>query len=115
MTGKDKNGKVRRSSSHVVLTSPLVPKPIHYRYAWARNPHANLVSGWDKLPLATQRSDTWTLSDMYKAYTGKQPTNTIDKLEGNESSELKKALIAADLKRRLHEARALLMQLEDAQ
>ena len=29
--------------SRVVLTSPLVPKPIHYRYAWARNPHASLI------------------------------------------------------------------------
>ena len=43
----------------------MVPKPIHYRYAWARNLHANLVSGWDKLPLATQRSDSWTMSDLY--------------------------------------------------
>ena len=115
VTGKDKNGKVRRDSSRVVLTSPLVPKPIHFRYAWARNPHANLVSGWDKLPFATQRSDSWTLSDMYKAYTGKKPTNTIDKLEGNENGELKKALIAADLKRRLYEARAFLKQHEDLQ
>jgi sialate O-acetylesterase len=113
VTGKDKNGKVRRDSSRVVLTSPLVSKPVHFRYAWARNPHANLVSGWDKLPLATQRSDTWTLSDMYQAYTGKKPTNTIDKLEGNESGDLKKALITADLERRLYEARALLKQHED--
>lgn len=112
VTGKDKNGKVRRDSSRVVLTSRLVPKPVHFRYAWARNPHANLVSGWDKLPFATQRSDSWTLSDMYKAYTGKKPTNTIDKLEGNEPSELKKALMAADLERRLHEAREFLKQHE---
>ena len=114
VTGEDSKGKVRRDSSRLVLASPLVPKPVHFRYAWARNPHANLVSGWDKLPLATQRSDAWTLSDMYKAYTGKTPTNTIDKLEGNESGELKRALIASDLERRLHEARALLKQHGDS-
>jgi len=113
MTGTDAQGKPRRDSTRLVLTSPLVPKPVHFRYAWARNPHANLVSGWDKLPLATQRSDSWTLTDMYKAYTGKDPINKIDKLEGNESAELKKALIAADLQRRLHEARALLKEHED--
>jgi len=112
VVSKDKNGKVRRDSRRVVLTSPLVPKPIHYRYAWARNPLANLIGGWSKLPIGTQRSDSWTVSDMYKAYTGKDPTRTIDKLEGNEMSELKKALMAADLERRLHEAREFLKQHE---
>jgi sialate O-acetylesterase len=114
VTGKDGNGKVRKDSSRLVLTSPLVPKPIHYRYAWARNPHANLVSGWDKLPFATQRSDSWTLSDLYTAFTGKETAKEIDKLEGHESGELKKALRAADLKRRLHEARALLEQYDES-
>ena len=52
------------------------------------------------------------MSDLYTAYTGKKPTNTIDKLEGDETGELKKVLIAADLERRLHEARAFLKQHE---
>ena len=104
----------RPSSNRLVLTSPLVPRPIHYRYAWARNPYANLVSGWSKIPLATQRSDSWTLSDMYKAYTGKKPINAIDKLERSEIGELKQALKAADLHRRLYEARALLKEYEDS-
>ena len=108
VTGTDSKGKPRKDSRRLVLTSPLVPKPIHFRYAWARNPHANLVSGWDKKPLATQRSDSWTLTDLYTAYTGKQPANSIDKLEGNERGALEKALKAADLERRLHEARAFL-------
>jgi sialate O-acetylesterase len=115
VTRTDVNGKERKDSSRLVLTSPLVPKPVHYRYAWARNPHANLVSSWDKLPLATQRSDSWTMSDLYTAYAGKKPTNTIDKLEGNESGELKNALKAADLKRRLHEAKTLLKEHENSQ
>ena len=101
---------MRRDSSRVVLSSPLVPKPIHYRYAWARNPHANLVSAWDKLPFGTQRSDSWTLTDMYTAYTGKKPANSSNKLEGSERGELSQALQAADLERRLYEARAFLKQ-----
>ena len=105
---KDKNGKVRRNTTKVVLTSPLVAKPIHYRYAWARNPHANLVSGWGKHPIATQRSDSWTLADMYNAYVGERAASTTPMLERSELRELRKALQAADLERRLHEARAFL-------
>jgi sialate O-acetylesterase len=105
---KDKNGKVRRNTSKVVLTSPLVAKPIHYRYAWARNPHANLVSGWGMHPIATQRSDSWTLVDMYRAYVGERAASTTSMLERSELGELKEALQAADLERRLHEARAFL-------
>lgn len=108
VTGKDKNGKVRKDSSSLVLTSPLVSDPIHYRYAWARNPHANLVSAWDKLPFATQRSDAWTLSELYKSYTGKEPQNNIDQLEGNEKAELKLSLQKEDLRRRVFEAQAFL-------
>ena len=49
---------------------------------------------------------------MYKNYTGKTPTNHIDKLERNETGELKAALKSADLERRLHEARELLKKYE---
>ncbi|MFT5905766.1 MAG: sialate O-acetylesterase [Cryomorphaceae bacterium] len=110
ITSRDKNGKVRRNTGQVVLTSPLIPKPIHYRYAWARNPHASLVSAWNKLPIGTQRSDSWTLPDMYKSYTGKESVSTTGKLERREVGELKKALIATDLERRVHEAKVFLKQ-----
>ena len=108
---KDKNGKVRKDTRRVILSSSLIKNPLHFRYAWARNPHANLVNR-SKLPLGTQRSDSWTLTDMFKHYTGKTPTNEFDKLERNESGELKAALKAADLERRLHEARELLKKYE---
>jgi sialate O-acetylesterase len=60
ITGKDqKNQKV------LVLTSPMVPEPVHYRYAWARNPMGNLqVLGNTDIPFATQRSDTWPHGEM---------------------------------------------------
>ena len=112
ITGKDNKGKPRRDSTRLTLSSPLVPKPIHFRYAWARNPHANLVSAWDKLPLATQRSDTWTLADLYKSFVGKEPMSQTDKLQGDEMGELKKSLQAADLKRRLYEAKVFLEEHE---
>ena len=112
ITGKDNKGKPRRDSTRLTLSSPLVPKPIHFRYAWARNPHANLVSAWDKLPLATQRSDTWTLADLYKSFVGKEPKSQTDKLQGDEMGELKKSLQAADLKRRLYEAKVFLEEHE---
>lgn len=111
----DKSGKGKRDTSRVVLTSPLVPKPIHYRYAWARNPHASLVSDWSKLPIGTQRSDSWSLPEMYQSYTGKQSVNAAGKLERSEVAALKKALIAADMERRIHEAKEFLKQHDGSQ
>lgn len=46
----------------LVLSSPFVDQPVHYRYAWARNPMANLGNG-RQVPLATQRSDDWLLEE----------------------------------------------------
>jgi sialate O-acetylesterase len=115
ITSTDRNGKSQRSSSQVELTSPLVPKPIHFRYGWARNPHASLIGAWSKLPIGTQRSDSWTLSDMYKTYTGKEAINGTGPFERSESAELMKALKAADLERRLHEAKEFLKQNEKTQ
>jgi sialate O-acetylesterase len=60
VTGKDqKNQKV------LVLISPMVPAPLHYRYAWARNPMGNLQAlGNTDIPFATQRSDDWPHGEM---------------------------------------------------
>lgn len=102
--GKDGRGRDRRDNRAIVLSSPLVPNPIHYRYAWSRNPLANLKTS--TIPLATQRSDNWTLTDMYEAYTGKKPEEGF--MNRRERGELKRALQKADLDRRLAEAKALL-------
>jgi hypothetical protein len=45
---------------------------------------------------------------MYKSYTGKESVSTTGKLERSEVGELKRALIAADLERRVHEAKEFL-------
>jgi sialate O-acetylesterase len=92
----------------VVLSSPLVPEPVYFRYAWARNPLENLKSlDLTGLPFDTQRNDTWSLADMYEFYTGRK-TKTLGVLDGAENKELVAALKAEDLKRRIHEAKELL-------
>lgn len=60
--GVDGRGRVQYDRKKLVLTSPLVEKPIHFRYAWGRNPLANLQATGNKdLPVATQRSDDWPM------------------------------------------------------
>lgn len=92
----------------IVLTSPLVPEPLYFRYAWARNPLENLKStDLTGLPFDTQRNDTWSLADMYELYTGKKP-KTPGIIDAGESRALSSALRAEDLKRRIEDAKALL-------
>lgn len=92
----------------VVLTSSLVPEPLYFRYAWARNPLENLKSADNVgLPFDTQRNDTWSLADMYGIYTGKK-TKAPGVLDRPENNELIKALKAEDLKRQIEDAKALL-------
>ncbi len=106
--GKDKSGQPQITWKALVLSHPLVPNPIHYRFAWGRNPMGNLRMVFIKdLPFATQRSDNWTVADMYENYTGKKSA-VPGQVHGGEAEELKQELKAADLERRIYEARALL-------
>jgi sialate O-acetylesterase len=108
VTGKDDNGQPQHNWKALVLSHPLVPNPIHYRFAWGRNPMGNLRMVYIKdIPFATQRSDNWTVADMYENYTGKKSA-VPGQVHGGETEELKKALKAADLERRIFEAQALL-------
>lgn len=103
-----KSGGPDWERSMVVLTSPLVPEPLYFRYAWARNPLENLKSSDNVgLPFDTQRNDTWTLADMYEIYTGRK-TKEPGVLDGSENRELLMALQAEDRRRRIEEAKALL-------
>jgi len=108
VTGKDNNGKPQHNWKALVLSHPLVPNPIHYRFAWGRNPVGNLRMVYIKdIPLEAQRSDTWKVADMYENYTGKKSA-VPGLVNGGEAEELKKALKAADLERRIFEAQAFL-------
>jgi sialate O-acetylesterase len=97
----DEKKHVHRSV--IVLTSPFVPEPVAYRYGWHRNPMGNLKIQSSELPVPIARSDTWTLNDLYEAYTGKT-TASPTAMNRAERGELRRALEAADTRRRLEEA-----------
>jgi sialate O-acetylesterase len=108
--GTDGRNRSQSDKRVLVLTSPLVSEPVHFRYAWGRNPLANLkTSDHTDIPFATQRSDTGGLADMYEIYTGKKCT-APGLLSRNEHNELIKALRAGDLQRRTAAARSLLKE-----
>jgi sialate O-acetylesterase len=101
-------GKEQYDRRVIVLSSPLVPEPVHFRYAWGRNPLANLkTSDHTDIPFATQRSDDWTLAGMYEIYTGRKCDVPGVLSKGH---ELIRALRAADLERRTAAAMAFLKE-----
>lgn len=101
------NGKPS-SRSMIHLSSPFVPAPVAYRYAWHRNPMGNLKSSdHTELPMPIQRSDSWTMNDIYEAYTGK-PSKSPTALDRGERGALVKALKDADRDRRIPETEAAL-------
>lgn len=105
--GKDDRGREQKDMNVIVLTSHMVPEPIHYRYAWARNPMGNVQA--QNIPMATQRSDNWTMGDTFEVLTGKK-TAEPGVLSRGENGELGKALREEDIRRRMSEAKALLAE-----
>ena len=97
--------------SLIVLSSPLVAEPVYYRHAWGRNPLANLKA--DGIPLDVLRNDNFTVADMYEIYTGKKSA-TPNILDGVEFRDLRNALRAEDVKRRLKEAETFIKEHQDA-
>ena len=95
----------------LLLTSPLIPEPVHYRYAWGRSPMGNLRA--KGVPLATQRSDNWTNIDLYKTLTGKDPAEP-GTLSRGEKRVFSQALASEDQRRLIEEAKALVKQAEEA-
>jgi sialate O-acetylesterase len=102
ISGRDRNRRV------LVLGSPHVPAPIHFRYAWGRNPMGNLQSAdHNDLPFATQRSDDWKMEDVPLGVLGGEPVPD-GKLTRAQRARIRDVLRREDLHRRLAEARALL-------
>ncbi|MFK7910628.1 MAG: sialate O-acetylesterase [Akkermansiaceae bacterium] len=99
VTGKDNRGRDQKNTKVVVLTSPMVPNPVHYRYAWARNPMGNLqVNRMTDIPFATQRSDDWPLEEVYvkgelKVLSGRQIGNELRKLDEERARKQAEALL----------------------
>lgn len=105
VTGKDDRGNPQTDKKSLVLSSPLVPHPVHYRYAWGRSPLGNLqASRMTDIPFATQRSDDWPLEAI--------PLGVLDNgsepLDRRQRGELQQALRALDLERRLQQAEQLI-------
>ncbi len=113
VTGEDNRGRPQKDMKVLVLSSPMVPKPIHYRYAWGRSPMGNLqASGNTDIPVATQRNDNWSMKEIYEALTGKR-SSSAGSLERGERGELIKVLREEDTRRRLSEADALIREHKD--
>ena len=109
--GVDDRGRPRLDRRQLVLSSPLVPAPLHFRYAWGRNPMGNLqLMGNKDLPFATQRSDAWGLAEAPRGVLEEVPEG---KLSRRDQNRIREALRQDDLRRRRAEARALLEELGD--
>lgn len=112
--GEDNRGRPRFNRKVLILTSPLISDPIHFRYAWGRNPMGNLqVSGNKDLPFATQRSDEWD--------DGSWPLGVLEgefdellsqKLSRAQRNRVIQRLRKEDEQRRLAEAKAVLDAIE---
>ncbi|GAB5443083.1 MAG: sialate O-acetylesterase [Fuerstiella sp.] len=103
-SGKDDRGRVRYDRRRLVLTSPMVAEPRHFRYGWGRNPLANLQAVGNKdLPFATQKSDDWRMSDV--------PLESSDDIDRTEPlsrrarGQILNALRERDRQRRVVEAK----------
>jgi len=108
---RDSRNRLQYKRNMLALSSPFVSEPKHYRYAWARNPMANIVNGRG-IPLATQRSDDWVLEETPI----KLPTPAgMDARSQRRwlSGRLRKELTLADTERRIREAEATIAELKE--
>jgi sialate O-acetylesterase len=112
--GKDDQGRPRLDQKQLVLSSPLVPAPKHFRYAWGRNPLANLQATGNKdLPFATQRSDPWDMGEVPLGVLG-DDADGKGALSGAQQNRVRQALKREDVRRKVAEAEAVLRELGDA-
>ncbi len=101
----DNRNRPKFQRNILVLSSPFVLEPIHYRHAWARNPISNIVNGRG-VPLATQRSDHWILEETPEKIGS--PENATRRQISN---QIRKMLRLADIERRIREAEATIAEL----
>jgi len=108
--GKDDRGQPRVDQKQLVLTSPLVPAPKHFRYAWGRSPLGNVqATGNQDLPLPAQRSDTWDMGEVPLGVLGDDWNRAVP-LTGAQRNRVLAALRAEDARRRVAEAEAVLRE-----
>ena len=107
----DNRNRPKYQKNVLVLSSPHVAKPVHYRYAWARNPMANLVSAW-QIPLATQRSDDWLMEETPMAFTVPEGMDSQSRSRFL-GGKIRKELELGDTERRIKDAEATLAELKE--
>lgn len=104
--GKDDRGRPQLDKKSIVLTSIMVSDPVHFRYAWARSPLANMqAQPHTDIPLPTQRSDDWPLEAIPLGLFGNESPGQLSRPQSRQQSE---ALRQLDLERRKSIARELL-------
>ena len=104
--GEDERGRPRLDRSQLLLSSPLVAEPLHFRYAWGRSPLGNLQAlGHLDLPFATQRSDDWDLGEVPVGALGAPLEGDLTRAQ---RARLLDVLRGEDVRRRVAEAEAFL-------
>ena len=92
----------------LVLSSTMVPEPVHYRYAWGRSPLGNLQAYHNTdIPVATQRSDEWPIEEVFVPNPEEEGAMMLERKEGR---QLKAFLGTVDDERRLKEAEAVVQE-----
>ena len=105
-TGVDAEGRPQIDRKQLLLSSPMVPNPIHFRYGWGRNPLANLQAIGNKdLPFATQKSDNWRMEEVPLGVLEGSPDLPLSRENGD---RIIRALREQDKARRIKEAQMLL-------
>jgi sialate O-acetylesterase len=108
VTGKDRHNRPQHDRKAIVLSSPLVPEPIHFRYAWGRNPMGNLQAADNNdLPFATQRSDDWKMEEVPQKFEVDEKLSPRDQARKRRHLAVQ-ALRLDDIGRRLKEAQAFI-------
>jgi len=108
VTGKDRHNRPQHDRRTIVLSSPHVPNPIHFRYAWGRNPMGNLTrSDHTTIPFATQRSDNWKQEEVPEKYVWDKSAPARE-YNRRLRWQAQKDLRLDDTERRLKEARAFI-------
>lgn len=108
VTGKDGKGRSKVDDRVVVLSSPHVGEPVHYRYAWGRSPMGNLkyLHTQDGPPLATQRSDDWPMNEV--------PVRFGEITDKGAMKQCRESHRLFDMERRVKDARLLIEEHQES-
>ncbi|MDA7887015.1 hypothetical protein N9B29_01210, partial [bacterium] len=109
--GVDNRNRPRVKRNILVLSSPHVVEPVHYRYAWARNPMSNLTSA-RQIPLATQRSDDWRQEEIPVAFPIPEGAD-VNSYRRQLNGKVRKELELGDTERQIQQAEATLAGLKE--